>query len=454
MRKALGRGGALALALACAAAATLAQSDATRDVPQETITSPAPLLTTVAPAETPVAATLYAEASGYAERKFDEFKRDKVPYSTLLEAEVLQQQRELAARHVARLVARGQLKGADNYYAGLLYVLAGRPNEALPYLRAYLSDAAHENKELAQRARYVLATHTANAKRLDEAEALLVAFAAHEPRTALEVFRLHIALGNAYYAAQKLEAGAQHAAAAYQLAKDPQATFDTPEQRARLIGSAGIALAQFRLKLKRDAEAAAGLEELLRLGLTLPAASVYQDALDVLAADTRADAVWRAFSASAAAVDTAPEMAISEWIDQPPTTLADLRGRVVLLDFWATWCSPCLITMPKLKTLHERFKDKGLVVIGVTQYYGRWRNAPLTPNEELGYLRQYKKEQRLPYGFAVAASDATEERYGVRNLPTAVLIDRRGRVRLITVGLTNAKDDALERAIKQLLAEQ
>ena len=446
--------GALFLSLLLAAAPSMhAQSGAARGARKADPAVPA--AATLPPSTLPSdGAVLFADADDYVERKFDEFKRNKMPYSTLLEAEVRKQQTEVAAQHAAQLVARGQLKGTDNYYLGLLYVLAGRRELALPALRRFLAETPDAKPEFLQRARYVLATQDANANQLDEAEALFAAYAQNEPRTPVELFRLHNALANADYQNHKLEAGAAHAAAAYQLVKDPQTKLADQATRTKLIGGAGLALADFQFKLKHDAEAVGVLEELLRVGLTMPAAHVYDDALDRLVEQGHGDAAWRAFEASANADASAPEIAIAEWIDQKPVTLAALRGQVVLLDFWATWCGPCQVTMPKLKTLHERYKDKGLMVIGLTQLYGRVRNAPLTPGEEIGYLRAFKKEQHLPYGFAVAADEANDARYGVRNLPTTFLIDRKGRIRFIAVGVNELNDQTLDKAIKQLLAEQ
>ena len=446
--------GVLFLSLLANSSPTQAQSGAVRGARKTTTDPSVPTATTLPPSTLPSdGAVLFADADGYVERKFAEFRQNKVPYSATLEAEVRKQQTEVAAQHAAQLVARGQLKGTDNYYLGLLYMIAGRRELALPALRRFLAETPDANKEFLQRARYVLATQAANANQLDEAEAMFAAYAQNEPRTSVELFRLHNALANAAYQNHKLEAGAAHAAAAYNLVKDPQTKLPDQATRAKFISGAGLALADFQFKLKHDAEALAVLEELLRLGLTMPAAQIYDDALDRLVEQGHGDAAWSAFEASAGGDASAPEIDIAEWIDQKPVTLATLRGQVVLLDFWATWCGPCQVTMPKLKTLHERYKDKGLVVIGLTQLYGQVHNAPLTPGEELGYLRAFKKEQHLPYGFAVAADEVNDARYGVRNIPTTFLIDRKGRVRFIAVGVSEMNDQTLDKAIKKLLAE-
>jgi peroxiredoxin len=69
-------------------------------------------------------------------------------------------------------------------------------------------------------------------------------------------------------------------------------------------------------------------------------------------------------------------------------------------------------------------------------------------------LRAYKRELKLPYAFAVAADEDNDARYGVRSIPTAFLIDRRGRIRYISVGAGEADHQELTGIIKRLLAEQ
>jgi thiol-disulfide isomerase/thioredoxin len=208
--------------------------------------------------------------------------------------------------------------------------------------------------------------------------------------------------------------------------------------------------------MKKEREAAETMEELLRLGLSLPSAQVFTLASRWLAEQEQEERIERVLNETppANATATAPEIDIAEWIDQKPVKLADLRGRVVVLDFWATWCAPCRYTMPKLKTLHERFKKDGLVVIGLTQFFGRDGKTVLTPPEELALLRSYKKDLKLPYAFAVAANSDNDIRYGVRAIPTAFIIDRRGRVRYISVGASGADDEEFSDIIKRLLAEQ
>src|SRR2546423_5383213 len=210
---------ALALCLGLAALSVLAQSGAARGARKATTDPSVPAAATLPPSTLPSdGAVLFADADGYAERKFDEFKRNKVAYSATLEAAVRKEQTDLAAQHAAQLVARGKLAGTDNYYLGLLYVLAGRRELALTALRRFLAETPDAKPEHLQRARYVLATQTAYAHLLEEAESLFAAYTHAEPQTPLEIFRLHNTLGNAYYETKQLEAGAAHAAAAYQLA--------------------------------------------------------------------------------------------------------------------------------------------------------------------------------------------------------------------------------------------
>ena len=152
--------------------------------------------------------------------------------------------------------------------------------------------------------------------------------------------------------------------------------------------------------------------------------------------------------------EPAPELEIAEWIEQEPVKLADLRGRVVLLDFWATWCGPCIQAFPHLSEWHKKYGAQGLTILGVTHYYGEGDGQDLTPAAELEFIRNFKQRYKLPYGFAVADNEKTHRAYYVTGLPTAVLIDRAGRIRFTQIGTGPTAAQELAEQIEKLLAEK
>jgi len=151
-----------------------------------------------------------------------------------------------------------------------------------------------------------------------------------------------------------------------------------------------------------------------------------------------------------------------------PTKLSDLKGKVVLLDFWAVWCGPCVATFPHLREWHNEYKDKGLEIVGVTSYFekfafdkktGRLEEAQqdLTKEQEQEMLTDFAAHHKLEYHLTVLPqkeSDKVSDDYKVEGIPHAVLIDRKGVVRMIKVGAEEENAKELAKMIKQLIAEK
>ncbi len=136
----------------------------------------------------------------------------------------------------------------------------------------------------------------------------------------------------------------------------------------------------------------------------------------------------------------APELQqIKGWINSEPIKLADLRGKVVLLDFWGTWCGPCVGAIPKLIDLHEKYHNKGLVIIGI---HDDSIKSMKELNEKLSGLSEKRWDgKEIPFvvaldgggnckieGTKLTVRGATTAAYGIQSFPTMVLIDKEGKV--------------------------
>lgn len=152
---------------------------------------------------------------------------------------------------------------------------------------------------------------------------------------------------------------------------------------------------------------------------------------------------------------------VEAWMNGSPLTDSDLRGKVVLLDFWAVWCGPCIATFPHLRDWQDKYADKGLVIIGMTRYYQYdWddeakkikRDPELSPEKERAAVISFAEHHKLKHRLAEMPKDSEfSKNYGVTGIPQAVLIDQEGKVRLIRVGSGEANAHALEDMICKLL---
>lgn len=127
--------------------------------------------------------------------------------------------------------------------------------------------------------------------------------------------------------------------------------------------------------------------------------------------------------------EPAPEILVKHWINSEPLSLESLRGRVLLLEFWATWCRSCVEVFPKVKRLHEEHADKGLSALALTRHYYTSPGPVESAEKELELINNYVREHELEFPVGVSEDAATQMTYGAVGLPTVALIDRRGVVR-------------------------
>lgn len=135
----------------------------------------------------------------------------------------------------------------------------------------------------------------------------------------------------------------------------------------------------------------------------------------------------------------APDFTLSQ-LDGKPLTLSSYRGKVVLLDFWATWCVPCREETPHFVELQQNYGDRGLQIIGVSMDDGP---EPVGP-----FVQQF----HVNYPVVIGTARTGEMYGGVLGLPIAFLIDREGRIVSKHIGATDAA--VFDKDVSQLLAIQ
>ena len=144
---------------------------------------------------------------------------------------------------------------------------------------------------------------------------------------------------------------------------------------------------------------------------------------------------------NAAALKMAPDFQLKDLGDQK-LSLAQFRGRIVVLDFWTTWCPPCRMSIPELVKLQKEFDDRGLVIIGISlDDPGEVTNAS---------LKVFKKKYKMNYRVLRFNRQIVMDYFGNDSpaIPTMFVIDREGKIRDKLIGY---RQDALRKSIKRLI---
>jgi len=434
----------------------------------------------------PTVKQMFDEANSYTNLKFNEYAEKKIRYSDALLERTKLEQRQLAARLAATASLRKNLEGEDLYYLGLLFWIAENLDGTIEYLRKFAAiDGAAANRR--QAARSVVVVALAKQNRTADAESTLAEYAKAEPKKLSEQGRMAGELAKAYQSRSEFTKMIPHAEAAFDAARSLlKDAASRPQGLDEILDAAMLVFEAHRDAGDRK-RAEDSLDEMRRTGLLVQSPTIFYYAVDqkiryLIDTGRRAAALeffqtavtsaGRDFPAKSQQNDAvrrlkkrephykllgavAPELPdVDRFLPGPTRSLASLRGKVILLDFWATWCGPCFDAFPSLIEWDQDHKQAGLVILGVTRYYGRDGGTQLKPDEEADFLARFRERYKLPYDFVVTNGQSSQYLYGATALPTAVLIDRKGVIRYIESGTSDQRLEQIRSMIVKLLAEK
>lgn len=429
---------------------------------------------------------MFDEANGYSRIKFLEYEQKKVPYTDALRTKTKVEQRQLAAKYAALAGGRAQLSTDDLYYLGMLHWIAENLDGTVNNLGKFVA-AENAPADRSQTARSIMVVVLAKQMKMTDAEKALAEYSSKEPTKLTERARMEGEIAKAYQTQRDFARMAPHAVVGYEASK---ALLKDNTSRARgldEIMDAGMLVFEAYSDGGDQAKADAALEDFRQTGSETGSISLYYYAIDrkikYLTETGRKPAALAYYQAAMNEVSRdfgdkgaqnevktrlkkrerhyallglpAPEMpAHDQWFPGKPRTFASMKGKVILLDFWAIWCQPCFDAFPSLIEWDQDFRREGLDIIGVTRYYGEVNGLSADEQHEAEFLKGFRVREGLPYDFVVAKGQAIQNLYGATALPTAVLIDRKGIVRYIETGTSSTRLSELRSMIVKLLAEK
>lgn len=437
-----------------------------------------------ADADDPSAEQLFKEADTYQRTKFLEYEKNKIPYSEKLHRDTIREQKVLAAKNAAILAARKSVADGDQYFLGMLHWLAGNDEGAATALRIFTASSEPAADRL-QSARHVIVILDARRRAFDEAEKILAAYLATDPIELNQRIKMESALAEAYRTEAKWPQALAHAEDAYRLSKANFQKFSSRALALQDLHDFGSLVYDIHRDAGDTANAEKTLEEMRKTAAFVESTTIYYWSVDkmvgLLTETGRKEQALAYYQRSLVESQTdftskawkddilrrlkkrekqylllgepAPALAsVAQWLTADAKPLADLRGKVVLIDFWATWCGPCYKTFPLLSQWQSELQNDGLVVLGLTRFYGQANGSKMEEPQEIEYLREFRTQQDMKYEVVVSRDMTNQVNYDALALPTAVLIDRKGIIRYLETG--TGKEEELERTMRKLLAEK
>ncbi|HEX2641235.1 MAG TPA: redoxin family protein, partial [Pyrinomonadaceae bacterium] len=399
---------------------------------------------------------MFDEANTYNKVKFAEFEQKKVPVSDGLIARTQLERKQLAAKYAAMIRERTELTTEDYYYLGLLHWIAENLDATRETFVKYLS-AAELPAEKAQDARAILAVIYARQKNFADAEKTIADYAKALPIKLSQRGQMERELARALAAEKRYSEAAAHGAEAFKAYRSIAADAASREKIIDELIASGLFWFEANKIADRQADADAALADSRQAAVELRSGKFFYYIVDaqikyqietgrkpqalVNLANTLAQ-VDKDFTDKSVQTEleqkfkkrekqyrmlgeAAPELTnIDQVFPGDAKTLAALRGKVILLDFWATWCVPCLEAFPSMLEWQQDYGKEGFVILGLTRYYGRAEGFPVDTANEIDFLNRFKQKHALTYDFLVARDETNHRTYGAQAIPTAALIDR------------------------------
>ncbi|MEO0072180.1 MAG: TlpA disulfide reductase family protein [candidate division WOR-3 bacterium] len=131
---------------------------------------------------------------------------------------------------------------------------------------------------------------------------------------------------------------------------------------------------------------------------------------------------------------------ILERLDGVKVRLDQYKGNVVLVDFWATWCPPCVRSIPVLIELYNKYKDRQFVILGVSL------------DESRKDLEKFVQDKKIPYSILIGTQEVATQ-FNIEGIPTMIIFDKKGNIRFREVGFSSQTPSTIENKILELLGE-